>query len=136
MKINYIKQVWNLGRQKREMVILSRQIPDSLGKEMNGIRKKHIIQNYSTNTPRSYVEPQVEAVLSPRSPAGSEDQVYTVHMQRPQAYTGPMRILMVRIWIGGPPTCMEQLLDPSGDDISSLGVTSTICMLKPIAYVM
>ena len=78
----------------------------------------------------------MEGVISPRSPAGSEDQVYTVHMQRPQACTGPMRILMVRIWIGGPPTCMEQLLDPSGDDISSLGVTSTICMLKPIAYVM
>ena len=47
-----------------------------------------------------------------------------------------MRILMVRIWIGGPPTCIEQLLDPSGADISSLGVTSTICMLKPIAHVM
>ena len=136
MKINYIKQVWKLGRQKREMVILSRQISDSLGKEMNDIWKKHITQNYSTNTPRSYVEPQVEAVLSPRSPAGSEDQVYTVHMQRPQAFTGPMRILMVRIWIGGPPTCMEQLLDPSGADISSLGVTSTICMLKPITHVM
>ena len=118
------------------MVILSRQISDSLGKEIKDIWKKHITQNYSTNTPRSYVEPQVEAVFSPRSPAGSEDRVYTVHMQRPQAFAGPMRILMVRIWIGGPPACMEQPLDPSGADISSLGVTSTICMLKPVAHVM
>ena len=118
------------------MVILSKQISDSLGKEMNDIWKKHITQNYSKNTPRSYVEPQEEAVLSPRSPAGSEDQVYTVHMQRPQAFTEPMRILMVRIWIGGAPSCIEQLLDPSGADISSLGVTSTICMLKPVAHVM